>query len=74
MAHEAPLVVCDPRILGGKPCIRGTRLSVELVLELFAGGATEDEVIGAYPQLNREAIRAALSYAAQAMKKTWSGT
>jgi len=55
-------------ILSGKPPIVGTRLSVEFILELFASGATKDEVLKAYPQLTSEAVEEALKYAAQAVK------
>ena len=47
-----PQIVSDPAILGGKPCVRGTRLSVEFILELFASGASETEIVAAYPQLS----------------------
>ena len=55
-------------ILSGKPHIVGTRLSIEFILELFASGATKDDVIKSYPQLNAEAIEEALRYAAQSVK------
>ena len=55
-------------ILNGKPHIVGTRLSVEFILELFASGATKDDVIKSYPQLNAEAVEEALRYAAQSVK------
>lgn len=58
----------DPKILNGKPHILGTRLSVEFILELFASGATRDDVVTAYPQLNFVAIEEALRYAAQSIK------
>jgi uncharacterized protein (DUF433 family) len=58
-------IVSDPAILGGKPCIRGTRISVEFILELFASGAARDEVIGAYPHLTAEDVEEALRYAAR---------
>ncbi len=58
----------DPAILGGKPCITGTRLSVEFILELFASGASREELMNTYPQLTDEAIEEALHYAAQALK------
>jgi uncharacterized protein (DUF433 family) len=50
----------DPKILSGKPHIRGTRLSVEFILELFASGATRDEVLKAYPQLTADAVEEVL--------------
>ncbi|MDD5468996.1 MAG: DUF433 domain-containing protein [Anaerolineales bacterium] len=48
--------------------LRGTRLSVEFILELFASGATRDDVLSAYPQLTPEAIEEALKYAAHSVK------
>ena len=61
-------VITDPKILGGKPHIRGTRLSVEFILELFASGGTREEILSAYPQLTSNAIEEALRYAAQTVK------
>ena len=61
-------IVASPGVLGGKPCIRGTRISVEHVLELLASGASRDDVLRAHPQLTREGFDAALLYAAQAMR------
>jgi len=57
------LIHSDPKILGGKPVIRGTRISVELVLEFIAEGATEDRILESYPQLTREQVRAAVEFA-----------
>ena len=61
-------IAYSPEILNGKPHIAGTRLSIEFILELFASGATRDEVLKAYPQLTPEAIEEALKYAAQSVK------
>lgn len=61
-------VAYNPEILSGKPYIVGTRLSIEFILELFASGATKDEVLKAYPQLTAEAVEEALKYAAQSVK------
>lgn len=58
----------NPEILGGKPHVAGTRLSVEFILELFASGATKEEVTKSYPQLTEEAVEEALKYAAQSVK------
>ncbi|PIW20273.1 MAG: hypothetical protein COW33_02845 [Anaerolineae bacterium CG17_big_fil_post_rev_8_21_14_2_50_57_27] len=58
----------NPEVLSGKPHIMGTRLSIEFILELFASGATKDDVITAYPQLTAEAVEEALKYAAQSVK------
>ena len=61
-------IVSDPAILGGKPCIKGTRISVEFILELFASGATRAEILQAYPHLTVEGVEQALHYAARALK------
>jgi uncharacterized protein (DUF433 family) len=58
-------IVANPEILGGKPCIRGTRLSVEFLLELFAEGAGRADVLAAYPHLREEDVEQALRYAAR---------
>lgn len=67
------LIVSDPQTLGGKPCVRGTRLSVELLLELAASGATQEQILAQYPQLTRDGLAAAFRYAADALKgeHTW---
>jgi uncharacterized protein (DUF433 family) len=57
------IIVCDPAILVGKPTVKGTRISVELILERLAAGDSVAEVISEYPQLTAEAIRAALAFA-----------
>lgn len=56
-------IILDSGILDGKPVIRGTRLAVELILELLAAGQSESEILTNYPGLNREDILACLSYA-----------
>lgn len=58
----------NPEILGGKPIIKGTRMTVEFILELLASGIAEDEVLRDYPHLTREDIQACLSYAAHALR------
>ena len=58
----------NPKVLGGKPHVRGTRLSVEFLLELIASGATREEILKTYPQLKAKALEEALKYAAQAVK------
>jgi uncharacterized protein (DUF433 family) len=55
----------DPAVCFGKACIRGTRIWVSLIVENLAEGATEGEILDAYPQLSTEDIRAALAYAAE---------
>jgi uncharacterized protein (DUF433 family) len=61
-------ITFDPAILGGKPYIQGTRLSVSFIMELFASGATRDEILRAYPQLTPDAIEEAVQYAAKAVR------
>jgi len=61
-------IVANPEILGGKPCVKGTRISVELILELLASGATREAILRAYPQITSEGLSAALQYAARVMK------
>jgi uncharacterized protein (DUF433 family) len=61
-------ITSDPNVLFGKPAIKGTRISVELILDELAGGITIDELIEAYPRLNREAISAALAFAADTLR------
>ena len=57
----------DPKIMMGKPVIRGTRIPIELLLRKLGEGATEEDLLDAYPHLKREDIRAALAYAADAI-------
>jgi uncharacterized protein (DUF433 family) len=54
----------DPAIMIGKPVIRGTRITVELILRKLAEGASDAELLEDYPQLTREDIRAAVAYGA----------
>ena len=56
-------IVLDPKVLSGKPVVRGTRLSVEFVIGLLAEGWTEEEIRASYPGLAREDILACLAYA-----------
>jgi uncharacterized protein (DUF433 family) len=58
-------VTIDPAICGGRPCIRGTRIWVSLLLDLLADGMTEAEVLAEYPQLVREDVLAAIAYGAE---------
>ena len=54
----------DPAILGGKPVIRGSRLSVELILERLSDGWSEDDLLRSFPHVSREQVRAAIAFAA----------
>lgn len=60
----------DPAIRFGKPCIRGTRITVGDVLGYLAAGTSEDELVRQFPQLTREDIRACLAYAAERERRT----
>jgi uncharacterized protein (DUF433 family) len=57
-------ITIDPAVMGGKPCVRGLRVTAATVLGLLATGKTRDEVLAAYPYLVTEDIDACLSYAA----------
>ena len=61
-------ITLDPKILAGKPVIKGTRLAVEFVIDLLANGWTETEILSNYPRLSREDILACLCYASSLMK------
>ena len=54
----------DPEVMGGRPCIRGLRVTVGTVVGLLASGHAVDDILQAYPYLEKEDIQAALSYAA----------
>lgn len=56
-------IVCTPGVLGGKPRIDGTRISVELILEMFSLGYTMENILEAYPHLTHEQILAVFAYA-----------
>jgi uncharacterized protein (DUF433 family) len=55
----------DPRVCGGKPCIKDTRIWVSLILDFLAEGVGEGEILADYPQLTPEDIRACIAYAAE---------
>lgn len=61
-------IIANPEILGGKPVVEGTRLSVEHILGLLANGMSNQEIIADYPDLSDESIRAVLAYAARALE------
>jgi uncharacterized protein (DUF433 family) len=60
-------IALDPKIMLGKPVIRGTRITVELILRKIAEGATNDQLLAAYPHLSVDDIKAALTYAADTL-------
>ncbi len=55
-------IAVDPQVCFGKPCIRGTRIWVSLLLDFLASGATLEEILENYPQLKREDVLAAIAY------------
>ena len=57
-------ITIDPEVMGGKPCIRGIRVTVGTIVGLIATGKTVEDVLAAYPYLEREDVLEALSYAA----------
>lgn len=59
----------DPKVLVGKPVIKGTRIAVEFLMELVANGWTHEQILNNYPQLKPEDIQAALHYAAETVKQ-----
>ncbi len=61
-------IIADPKVLAGKPVIDGTRLAVEFILDLLAGGWSEAEILQNYPRLTPEDLRACLSYASSLIK------
>jgi uncharacterized protein (DUF433 family) len=65
---EIPRVVSNPKILGGKPVIEGTRISVELILERMAQGESPERLFKSYPHLPAGSISAALRFAVAVMK------
>ncbi len=62
-------ITVEPNKMGGIPCIRGLRIPVATVVEMIADGMSEEEILKAYPDLELEDIRQALSYAAEAVKE-----
>jgi uncharacterized protein (DUF433 family) len=66
MAHDR--ISSDPAIMMGKPCIKGTRITVELILRKLGGGHSFADVIDAYPRLSEDDLRAALAFAADYMQ------
>ena len=62
MAEE--WIVCDKDIFSGKPIVKGTRISVDVILQAIASGMTIDEILKGYPSLTREGVLAALEFAA----------
>jgi uncharacterized protein (DUF433 family) len=62
------MITSDPKILFGKPVIAGTRISVELIIEKLAAGESIEQIVASHPRLSREAVLAALDFAARNLK------
>ncbi len=62
-------IEADPNICGGKPVIKGTRITVEFILELLANGWSYEEILENYPQLKKEDILEAIKYAVEVLKE-----
>ena len=58
-------ITVDPHICHGKACIKGTRIMVSVILDNLAAGLTPEEIVRSYPSLSREAVQAAIAYAAE---------
>lgn len=63
------IITIEPGKRGGKPCIRGMRITVQDVLEYLAGGMSEEEILSDFPELTRDDIRACLAFAADRERK-----
>ena len=70
MMNPVDRVTLDPLVMGGKPCIRGMRVTVGMILGQMAAGHSIDEVLAAYPYLERDDIFAALAWAAHLVQGT----
>ncbi len=62
-------IVVDPRVMGGKPVIKGTRIPVYFILELLSNGWSVDDILREYPHLSREDVLAAIRYAARVLRE-----
>ena len=60
-------ITIDPEVMVGKPVIKGTRITVQLIVQLLANGATETEILNDYPALKKEDIKAALLYTSECL-------
>lgn len=62
------LITSDSEVLAGKPTVRGTRISVELILEKLAAGESVEQILAAHPSLTLDGLRAALAFAARSLR------
>ena len=65
MSHYAQIITLEPGKRGGKPCVRGLRITVQDVLDWLAAGRSAEEIVQDFPELTLDDIRAVLSYAAE---------
>ncbi len=68
MHNDQRLVISKPDVMMGKPVVAGTRITVELILEKLAAGESVAQILEAHPRLNEDGIRAALAFAAEALR------
>jgi uncharacterized protein (DUF433 family) len=69
MAMKFTRITVDPEQMDGVPCVRGLRIPVATVVAMVADGMSEDDILAAYPDLERDDIREALRYAAEAVRE-----
>jgi uncharacterized protein (DUF433 family) len=69
MTSPLDRISIDPNVCFGKPCIKGTRIWVSLILDFMAAGETEDAILATYPQLKPDDIRAAIAYGAEVARE-----
>ena len=69
MSNLLERISIDPRVSFGKPCIKGTRIWISLILDWLASGVSEEEILEDYPQLSREDILAAIAYGAEVARE-----
>jgi uncharacterized protein (DUF433 family) len=65
---EESIIVSDPKIMVGKPVIKGTRITVELILDKLAAGQTVEQILADYPHLTPEGVKAALKFASESVR------
>jgi uncharacterized protein (DUF433 family) len=66
-----PLISVDHRVMGGAPCITGTRIPVAMLVRMIAAGASNEEILEGYPQLREEHLAEALRFAAASLDDRW---
>ena len=64
MSNWEQRIASDPKVCHGKPCVRGTRIMVSVILDNLADGLSPDEIVAEYPPLTLDDVRAAIAYAA----------